>query len=210
VELSFSFGFSGGGTDLVIVTLTDGSTQTLSAGTGVSILLGLGCTLGRSGPHALSVELQGGVKGWNIGGDETDFYLSLVRLPLMLRLQYGYEVDPGIYLFLASGPYYETRIKLSSSGALAGLDTTFDDSLGWLGEVGMLLDAGMGGFTLSLRYTGLTYTGVDLIGSVEGQSIGLFFGANLALASEVRPPDPPARPVQAPVEAPVSEEAPQI
>jgi hypothetical protein len=184
--VSFVMGFSAGGDELVEVTLSDRSTQSLNAGTGLSLLMGVDGVVLRARAHTLFAGIEGGVKGWNIGGEDTDFNLELVRLPLTARLRYAYETSPEVYLFISSGLQYEARVRLSGSGALGDIQSRFDNALGWVGEAGYWFDSGRGGVSISIRYSRIGYTGVDLIGRVDGSSVGVFLGADWAVFSENR------------------------
>jgi hypothetical protein len=168
-------GFAGGGDDLVTATAINGSQETLAAGTGLTLALSVARGLSGNSRHALLLGVEGGVKGWNIGGEGANYDLELVRFPIVPHLRYVFGNSPGVRLVLSAGPQYEMRVRLSGSGAAAGIDSRFDNALGGMAEVGAQLDGDRGGgVTVSLRYTQLRYRRPDSPDSVDASSVGLF------------------------------------
>jgi hypothetical protein len=171
--LGLDLGMAGGGNDLIRATLTDGSVQTLAAGTGVSVYAYLAKAFALSPRHTLLAGVAGGLKGWNIGGDWTNYNVQLLRFPVIPFVRYVYGERPGFQPFVTAGLHSELGVHLSGSGAAADLQSDFDDAFGWMADAGLALgDAG--GVTFGLRYTRLTYEGPDLLGPVNASSFGGF------------------------------------
>ena len=175
-NVGFLLGFAGGGDNLVTAALTDGSQANLAAGTGVSVALSVARGLFGNARHALLLGVEGGVKGWNIGGDDTNYNVELVRFPIVPHLRYVFGNSPGVRLLLSAGPQVEMRVQLSGSGVASGIDSRFDNALGGMAEVGAQLEGPGGGVTVSLRYTRMQYRGPDLLGSVDASNVGVFMG----------------------------------
>jgi hypothetical protein len=180
----FLFGFGGGGTDLVKVALSDGSTQTLSAGDGIDISLGLMFTPIWAG-DGLGVGVSGtlGYKGWSVGGSNGD--ISIGRFPFTAAVHLLPRVAHNWLLLARGGIDKETDVSVSSSGAAAGTGANLNADLGWFAEGGFYytfdffrLDPDAppppqhGGFSLTGRYTKLTYTAPG--GSADASSFMIY------------------------------------
>jgi hypothetical protein len=173
--LAFVMGLAGNGDKLVTAHLTDGSSETLYAGGGLSIFGGISRGIFASGKHAVLLGLEGGVKGWNIGGDGTNYYVSLVRYPFIPHVRYLYGDSPGWRLLASSGATYEIDVRMSGSGAAEPFDLQFNRALGWMVESGFQLEGESGGVNFTLRYTRLAYTAPGLRGRIDASSIGVFW-----------------------------------
>lgn len=159
--MMFELGLGGGGDDLVKVSLSDGSNQTLSAGDGVSISFGIMVTplwLGDS----LGVGVTGtaGYKRWSVGGSNGDIGLS--RFPLTAGVHLLPRLSP-LWLFLMRGGIAkEAGISISGSGIAASAHADLNASLGGFGEAGFfkIMDTPeqRGAWSLTFRYTKLTYS----------------------------------------------------
>jgi hypothetical protein len=181
------FGLGGGGDDLVKVSLSDGSTQTLSAGDGVALSLGLMWTPLWLG-DALGVGVSGtfGYKGWSVGASNGD--ISIGRFPFTAAVHVMPRIARNWLLLARGGIDKETAASVSSSGDAAGIGANLDAKLGGFGEGGFYytydvfksvepkedgtLPAQHGAWSLTFRYTKLTYTANGV--SVDGQSLMFF------------------------------------
>ncbi len=173
--LMFEFGMGGGGADLASVTLTDGSTQTLSAGDGVVLAVGLMCTpLWFGDDLGIGFSATAGVKYWDVGASNGD--ISMTRFPLTFALHLMPRVAPRWFLFLRGGIDKEVDVSISGSGLAAGLNADLNANLGGFGEGGFYnifaTQEQRGAWSLTFRYTKITYTaGYE---SANGQSFMLF------------------------------------
>ena len=173
--IMLEFGLGGGGEDLVSVTLTDGSTQTLSAGDGVSFALGVMCTpLWIGNDLGVGLSATAGYKYWSVGASNGD--ISIGRAPLALALHVLPRVSPRWFLFGRGGLQKEVDVHISSSGAAAGIDASPEAKLGGFGEAGFYLisdnSAQNFAWSVTFRYTKLSY--VENGVSADGQSFMLF------------------------------------
>jgi len=177
-DLSMRFGGTFGADDLLVAEYSDGSTQTLTTGGGVNFFLGTNVTPFKVGSHALTFGFEGGWKSSWIGeGSDTDITFS--RKAFMPRVQYGYDIVPGIVWITGGGAQYETDIELEATGAFYG-STKVDDALGAFGETGVLLDVGVFGLDLTFRHTWITYRSPGLP-SLDGSSFGIFISLRIGL-----------------------------
>jgi hypothetical protein len=183
--LMFEFGLGGGGDDLVKVELSDGSTQTLSAGDGVSFSLGLMLTPLWVG-DSLGVGVSGtlGYKYWSVGASNGD--VSMARFPFTAGVHLLPRVGQNWLLLVRGGIDKETDVSISSSGVAAGTYANLTAGLGGFAEGGLyyLFDffnpppgngpvpEQNGGFSLTFRYTKLSYAVNGE--SINGQSFMLF------------------------------------
>ena len=171
----FELGIGGGGSDLVEVMLSDGSTQTLSAGDGVSFAIGVMCTpLWVGDSVGVGLTATAGYKYWSVGASNGD--ISIGRAPLTLALHVLPRLSPRWFLLGRGGLQKEVDVHISSSGAAAGIDASPEASLGGFGEAGFyrLSDTATQdwGWSLTFRYTKLTY--VENGVSADGQSFMFF------------------------------------
>ena len=171
----FEFGMGGGGDDLVNVTLSDGSHQTLSAGDGVTLSFGLMVTplwLGDS----LGVGVSGtaGYKGWSVGGSNGGIRLS--RFPLTAAVHVLPRIAQRWFLLARGGIDKDADVSISGSGIAAGTEVGLHASPGGFGEAGiyniMNTPEQRGAWSLTVRYTKATYSANG--GSVDGSSFMVF------------------------------------
>ena len=168
--LMLVFGFGGGGDDLVKVSLSDGSTQTLSAGDGVDASLGLMLTPVWVG-DALGIGVSGtlGYKGWSVGGSNGD--ISIGRFPFTAGVHLLPRVAHNWLLLARGGIDKEADISVSCSGVISCTNPDATANLGWFGEAGFYYTFDIlklnpdlpkpeqhGAYSLTFRYTKLTYT----------------------------------------------------
>lgn len=176
--LSMRMGGTFASEDLIEAQYTDGSTETLTTGGGVNFFLGTTVIPFKYGSHSLGFGLEGGWKFSSIGqGSDTE--ISLSRNALMARVQYGYELSPAIHWIAAVGPQYETDITFKARGGFVG-SAKFDNSLGFFGESGVLLDIGLFGLDLTLRHTRIDYGTPDNT-SISANSWGIFCAVHIGL-----------------------------
>ena len=176
--LSMRIGGTFASEDLIVAEYTDGSTETLTTGGGVNFFFGTTVTPFKVGSHTLGFGLEGGGKFSSIGaGSDTDITFS--RNAFMPRVQYGYELRPGILWMTAIGAQYETDVELKARGGFVG-NTQFDNALGYFGETGFLLDVGSFGLDLTLRHTRIRYS-LPEGPSIDGNSFGIFASVHVGL-----------------------------
>lgn len=188
--LMFVFGLGGGGDDLVKVTLSDGSTQTLSAGDGVDFSLGLMLTPLWVG-DALGVGVSGtlGYKAWSVGGSNGD--ISIGRFPFTAGVHLLPRVAHNWLLLGRGGVDKEAGVSVSCSGVVSCTDPGATASLGWFGEAGFYYTFDIlkpnpdlpppdqhGAYSLTFRYTKMTYTAPSNAygggGSVDASSFMIY------------------------------------
>ncbi len=176
----FEVGVGGGGDDLVKVSLSDGSSQTLSAGDGIALSLGLMYTpLWIDHTVGLGLSATAGYKGWSVGGSNGD--ISIGRFPLVLAVHVLPRLTPRWFLFGRGGLDKEVDASLSGSGIASGTNLDLTAQLGWFAEAGIysIIDTTQqrGAWSLTFRYTRLTYTASDPAagdGSANGDSFMIF------------------------------------
>ncbi len=179
--LVFEFGFGGGGTDLATVPY-DGKTQTLSAGDGIHLSLGLMWTPLWWGDR-LGAGLTGtvGYKGWGVG--DTGSQATISRFPLTLAVHLLPRLSHNWLLLARAG--IDQELAASASGGGANLDLSA--KLGAFGEAGFyyIFDIWAApehrgeqraALSVTLRYTKLTYTaqGATNLGDIDGSSLMVF------------------------------------
>jgi hypothetical protein len=188
--LMFLFGLGGGGDDLVTVKLSDGTSQTLSAGDGIDISLGLMFTPLWVG-DALGVGVDGtmGYKGWSVGGSNGD--ISIGRFPFTAGIHVLPRVAHNWLLMARGGVDKEAGVSVSCSGVISCTDPGATANLGWFAEAGFYYtfdyfkpDPDLprpeqhGAFSLTGRYTKMTYTApmtyTGAGGSVDASSFMIY------------------------------------
>lgn len=176
--LSLRFGGTFASEDLLTASYTDGSHETLSTGGGVNFFIGTFLIPLKFGSHSLGFGFEGGGKFSSIG-QGSDTTVSFSRTVFVPRVQYMYELKPGIHWSTSVGPQYETDVTLEAKGGFVG-STTFDSAWGYFGETGLLLDIGLFGLDLTFRHTRIDYA---LPGgpSISGSSFGVFCSLNLGI-----------------------------
>ncbi len=175
LQLGLGMGF--GGDDLVTAYYTDGSDETLYAGTGIGGTIGTTVTPFYFDGHAIGFGLDFGIKGWNIGGSDTNFQLNMTRLPLMLSGIYTFSVSNSVDLLAAGGLQLEFYPNMSGSGAMDDIDVEFDTAVGGFLEAGVMFGNPYFAVDITLRYTLMTYTSDEIIEEINGNN----FGFNLRL-----------------------------
>lgn len=148
-----------GGADLATVYFTDGSTQNIRAGQGVTFGVG-----GNYRPSKLSpwdISLMAGYKFDNAGGSNGS--IKLERFPV--ELIGSYQWQNGIRL--GAGPVYHTDIKFSGDGFLP--DAKLKDAFGGQIQAGWKW--------IALSYTSIRYKG-DFGDSVDASNWGIRFIVN--------------------------------
>jgi len=188
--LMFVTGFGGGGDDLVKVTLSDGTSQTLSAGDGIDVSLGLMLTPLWVG-DALGLGVSGtlGYKGWSVGGSNGD--ISIARFPFTASVHVLPRVAHNWLLLARGGIDKELDVSVSCSGVITCTDPGAIAKLGWFGEAGFYYTFDIfrpnpelpppdqhGAYSLAFRYTKLTYTAPTTStaagGSVDASSFMIY------------------------------------
>jgi hypothetical protein len=176
--LSLRLGGTFSSDELLTAHYTDGSSETLTSGGGVNLFVGTTLTPFKVGSHTLGFGFEGGWKGSSIG-EGSDTNVSFSRNAFVPRVQYGYELTPGVFWITAVGAQYETDIELQATGAFYG-SAKLNNALGYLGETGLLLDVGLFGIDLTLRHTRISYHGPDLP-SINANSFGIFGAIHVGL-----------------------------
>lgn len=162
--LIVELGVGGGGDDLVKVSLSDGTSQTLSAGDGISISLGLMATpLWIGDSVGLGFSATAGYKGWSVGGSNGD--IGIGRFPLVLAAHVLPRLTPRWLLFGRGGLDKEVDASISGSGFASGAMVSLTAKPGWFVEGGVykIMDTQeqRGAWSLTFRYTKITYTASD-------------------------------------------------
>ena len=152
--LMFDFGAFMGGTDLATATFTDGSTSSLSGGSGILLSAGLMLTPLWVGDGAgFGLDAFASVKFDSIGTSGNS--VSLTRYPLGLGAHVLAQIDDRWWFILRGGIIKETGITLSADGYG---DASLSGSLGGFGEGGVyyVLHAGNDhvAFVWTFRYSG--------------------------------------------------------
>src|SRR5205823_9098229 len=142
-----------GGETLLEVTYTDGSRDELRAGAGVAFALGGVFSPAPFGNHGVELQLQAGVKGWNIG--QTDIWsATMVRWPLEALLFYKYMPSS---IRLGAGVVCHLGTTLSTTGILGDAEIGFSPALGWVVQLDWAPATNRFGVILGLRYVGMSY-----------------------------------------------------
>lgn len=172
-------GLAGGGDDLIEATYTNGNTDTLSAGSGVSFTLGASLT-----PLWIADAIGfglGGSFGYKVDSiDASNGSIELSRVPIDVWMQSLVRVSPRWFISLAWGPHKDLDIGLSGSGLASDLRATFDCSWGWMAEIGVLnWSSQYVGGGVAFRYTKVQYLydGVGLNAESFGLELSLHLGS---------------------------------
>lgn len=147
---------------------SDGSTQKVTAGNGVTLAAGLGATFFEEQSHRLEILLEAGVK-FSTMRPTTNADLSWMRVPVDLLAFYRNE---SLHFRVGAGATLCALNKLSGSGAASALDVQFEPALGGVFQA----DFVWGGFSIGLRYTLLDYRAVGATRSVSASSLGVGIG----------------------------------
>ena len=151
--LMFDLGAFLGGTDLATATFSDGSTSSLSGGSGVLASVGLMLTPLWVGDGAgFGVDAFASIKYDSIGDSNSS--ISLTRYPLGLGAHALFQVDDRWWFILRGGIIKETGISLSAGGYG---DASLSGSLGGFGEGGFYYIPHLGddhvAFVFTFRYS---------------------------------------------------------
>jgi hypothetical protein len=118
-------GLAFGGDDLIKATMSNGDTQTLSAGTGVDLTLGATLTpLWIANTAGFGVGASVGVKYDSVGGSNGS--ADLTRFPVELWAQTLLRLSPRWFLAVAGGAHKDLDVSLGSSGVASGFNASFD------------------------------------------------------------------------------------
>jgi hypothetical protein len=168
----FEIGAFFGGTDLVTADLSDGSSETLSAGQGLGISLGgMWTPLWAADAAGFGLGFDAGVIYDSVGGSNAS--VSFTRFPIGLTAHTLLRLDDRWLWMFKAGIRKELDIGLSGAGDADSVPITGD--LGVLGEAGIyyVLSSGdqHGATSFTIRYT----ASHDSIGgaSVSASNIGL-------------------------------------
>jgi hypothetical protein len=174
--LMLEVGIGGGGDDVAKVYLSNGTHQTLSAGDGAAISLGIMVTPLWVGDR-LGVGVSGtvGYKAWSVGASNGDIGLS--RYPLIAAVHLLPRLAPRWLLLLRGGIDKEANVSISGTGVAAGIGADLHATTGGFGEGGFykIMDTPeqRGAWSLTFRYTTLTYTANG--GAADAQSLMVFW-----------------------------------
>lgn len=165
-------GISFGGDDLVTAVYTNGDTNTLKAGSGLSLYVGGMVTPLWIG-DAAGFGVVGNI-GWkydNVGGKNAD--ISFSRFPWLLGLQTLIRASEHGYISIAGGATKEPGARLAGSGDISG-QADLQSQLGWMGELGSYVSSGShSAWGIGLRYTKVHYSfGGE---TIDGSNLGLHF-----------------------------------
>jgi hypothetical protein len=168
IRPTVKIGYEAGGDELVIATFTSGSTENVKAGTGV--LGGIGVSL-LNEAKSFEIETTIGVKADFINAKNGD--VTWVRYPVDLLAFYRFWK-----LRVGGGITYHLNPKVTSSGAAAGVNQSYDAALGYVVQADFLFSGAeeSKGAYLGVRFTGMDY---DLKGggyTAKANSVGVQFG----------------------------------
>lgn len=153
------FGVTGGGDDLATAQYTNGKSDDIKAGGGVYITAGADYRL------SPQFSVQGTV---NLHVDDTNASngnIRFKRFPIELM---GY-FHPSNAWRIGGGVRYINGAKLSSSGAAAGIDTKFDNTVSGVVEAEYFWTPSFG---MKMRYVNETFKG-DGYNDVKANHIGI-------------------------------------
>ena len=175
--LILELGMGGGGMTWSRSPTRTASSDTLSAGDGVSIAAGLMVTplwvgdgVGIGGSATI------GYKYWSVGASNGN--VSIGRAPMTLALHVLPRLSPHWFLFARGGIDKEVGVSVSSSGVASGFDASPEASLGGFGEGGFykIFDSPdqNGALSVTGRYTVMSYSANGV--TVDASSFMLFMG----------------------------------
>jgi hypothetical protein len=154
----------------VKLTLTDGSTQTLSANQGLYFDVGLAFARFPVGEGRLETAATIGIKGWDASAADGSIKYLAFPFELLERVSWKQaRFGAGVSILLSP--------KISSSGVLAGNDVDLKNSLGiafqadWIG----VREPGKWGFFLGGRFVWQKLEG-DTLEAVSANALGLRLG----------------------------------
>jgi hypothetical protein len=175
----FSILMSGdiGGENLVQAAMSNGTTQTLSGGTG--ILFGVGASytpLWIGDMNGVGLDARIGIKYDSI--DASNASISKTSFPFSAGIHDYLRMSQRWYFTMAAGAHKEIGTGLSGSGDVAG-SVSFGSPWGWYGEGGFLFaETWHTAIAFTVRYTDmrLTYAGQDI--GANNVGIGLTLQIN--------------------------------
>ena len=173
-----------GGDTLVKATYTNGSTRTLKAGGGLFVGGGVALTpLWIANRVGLGIDFEGNYQRSSIDASNGSVVFGRTGLlfagHILVHLWDG-NLGPnpiGYYLLAAGGVQYETSAKVSGSGVGSGIAGDLGTATGGMGEIGFDVLWRFLGASLTVRYTGMTYSPHGQ--SVDGSSVAILFGLHL-------------------------------
>lgn len=179
LDFTFALGFAFGGDNLVTAQLSDGSTRTLSAGSGANFGLGAMVT-----PLWL-----GDILGLGVGGEISLKYNSIsasnasigfTRYPAIATLNAFVRTGRKWFLLASGGIDKDLGISLSGDGDASAINGSASSHVGGVGRLGMYFRASDGvASTFGIGYTRLRYYGPG--GSSDASSFGFFLNTHWAV-----------------------------
>lgn len=156
----FELGAEFGGDPVATVFFTNGDSQDIDAGRGITA--GLGFSWMPSPDTPVDIRTTVGYKYTTTAADNVDISMSRVMLAIVPTLRF----DSGFWL--AAGAERHLSTKFDSDGL--GLDVDFDDATGFT------LQAGYKNY--AVRYLGIKYKG-PFEGELDGSAVGLLMNFTL-------------------------------
>jgi hypothetical protein len=193
--IGFHLGIGGGwgGDELLKASFTDGSTQTLSAGSGLFLSTAATYTplwIGRRVGFGLGTELNLMVSGVDAQNGSINFY----RFGGLLGAHVLLHVSNGWFLFAGGGMQSVFAAKMSGSALGSDIQADLGGARGGVGEIGVdwLLETPtqsktVWGGRFTVRYASLSYTVEDV--SVDGSYVAVLFGLHWDPWTTRRMPD---------------------
>jgi hypothetical protein len=183
--LHVSLGLSFGGEELAELTYTDGTTATVHAGEGVSLMGGITFTPLWIGERiGLGLGLDAGWKYKSTSVD-ADASVALERFPLGASARGLIGLANAWHVLIAGGPVLELSPNFYGDGLLDGIDVEFEDALGGMVELGILWGRPRAfGWEITGRYTFLSYELVSPatgVGDLDASSGSINFTAHFFL-----------------------------
>jgi hypothetical protein len=163
LEFALQGGYEYGGDNVLEVTFQDGERESLRAGSGLLVSVGvIMATLPASAP-ALETQINMGWKFDSVSAGNGDATWMLFPLELLQFYRIGsWRIGGGLAMHLSP--------QLSGSGALDGADAGFDDAAGAVFEVDYINRSAY----IALRATLIEY---EYIGTqLDGNNIGVMVG----------------------------------
>jgi len=162
----FSVGYESGGETIGSFTFTDGSTENLTAGGGLSIAGGMYAPLRRG----FGILATLGYKYETVNASNATIEFTRIPLEFLAVKDLGGRHD------IAAGMTYHLSPTYSCSGSSAtgcNRNITFDDAMGFLAEYSYSFgQRDHRGMKIGVRYTNIQYKTSTI--SVDGSSTGLF------------------------------------
>ncbi len=179
LDFTLALGVAFGGDNIVTAQLSDGSTRTLSAGSGANFGVGAMVT-----PLWL-----GDLLGLGVGGEISLKYNSLTasnasigftRYPAIATLNAFVRTGQKWFLLAAGGIDKDLGISLSGDGDASAISGSASSHLGGVGRLGMYFRTSDGvATTFGVGYTRLRYEGPG--GSADASSFGFWLNTHWAV-----------------------------